>query len=394
MAATNSNTTKIVEKTENSPESIITKDVKAQKNQDDVTYINLRSTNEMAAECQSIIKTIKTNQPENDVMKDVVNADIVGIKELPDNIASRFINLSLYRNVWSEVKTYYVGINYSVKNESRWFYNGVNYRLYVLALENNQWVIVESAMAPSDLIVNTGYGFSTQDEKTAIDILKYREKTGKFINKKHEVIEDIAATSDQLKKEKGTTTTQIIPDATDVAAATTGTHTCPSSIRVYRTASGTVDVINFYSYLKGVLPCEWIPSWNMKLLESGALACKMYGWYYVYYPHSSSYDVKDSTVDQVYNPSKENTNTTQAINNVGGIGIDAANGSLFICHYWAGSNGPGRIGPSSCPTDGWMWQNGTNYWWNNGQHGYTYCGHYYYDNSDSTNNQLAHFFYY
>lgn len=130
-------------------------------------------------------------------------------------------------------------------------------------------------------------------------------------------------------------------------------------------------------------------------MQSGALACKMYGWWRTLNPRSSTYDLKDNTEDQVYTPGSETTAATQAINAVGGIGFDREDDIIFKAHHWQGSYGEGRTGP---PPDyssmtGWMWQRGADYWADNGK-GYTYMVHYYYDNSDSTNDKMAHFFYY
>jgi len=56
-------------------------------------------------------------------------------------------------------------IEYQLKKENRAFYNGVNYRLYVLAAEEGRWVIVEEA--PVHRMVEAGYGFGTPEEKIA-----------------------------------------------------------------------------------------------------------------------------------------------------------------------------------------------------------------------------------
>lgn len=371
-----------------SAEMVIATDVAVQAKHDDAAYLACRAKHEAAPECREIIAAIKKNQPEADVIQDVVTAKLTGIKPLSEKLAAGLTRLDIYKTVWPQVTTYYVAIDYQLKKESRWFYNGVNYRLYVLALEDDHWVIVEASMAPVNIIQSAGYGFGTMEEARAAEIERVREKTGKFVNPRGEVIEDVAATAAQLQEEKGT--------ATAIQPLVVNEHTRPSSIRVYRVSLGRVDTVDFYYYVKNVLPNEWNPSWDIVPLRSGALACKMYGWYYVYHPHSSSYDVRDDNYDQVYSPGSENIDpdTTTAINDVGGIGVDRADGVLFITHYWAGYYGPGRYGPPSCPTDGWMWQNGTKYWYEHGSNGYTYCVHYYYDNSNTTAGQLAHFFYY
>ncbi|MGH2383180.1 MAG: hypothetical protein ACRDG7_18415, partial [Candidatus Limnocylindria bacterium] len=55
----------------------------------------------------------------------------------------------------------------------------------------------------------------------------------------------------------------------------------PPTIRVYRTATGAVDTVDFRTYAKNVLSREWISSWTTESLRSGALAVKNYAWYQV-----------------------------------------------------------------------------------------------------------------
>lgn len=334
------------------PEAVIAADIVAQESHDEAAYLACRAKHEAAPECQKIIASIKKNQPGADVMQDVVRAKLMGIKPLPEKLAAVITRLDIYKAVWPQVASYYVATDYQLKKESRWFYNGVNYRLYILALEGDRWVIVEASVAPVNIIRDAGYGFNTPEEAKAAELERIRERTGKFLNLQGKVIEDLAATPEQLCEERGlAVSVQPLSDE----------HVRPSSIRVYRASLGRVDTVDFYYYVKNVLPNEWSPSWPIVPLRSGALACKMYGWYRVYHPRSNSYDVGDDIYDQVYRPGSENTKTTQAINDVGGIGVDRADGLLFMTHYWAGNYGPGRYGPPSCPTDGWMWQKGTLY---------------------------------
>ncbi|MBE3586329.1 hypothetical protein [Desulfofundulus thermocisternus] len=185
------------------PEAVITADIAAQQSHDEAAYLACRAKHEVAPECQKIIATIKRNQPEADVMGDVVRAKLVGVKPLSEKLAAAITRLDVYKAVWPQVVTYYVAIDYQLKKESRWFYNGVNYRLYVLALEEGRWVIVEASMAPVNIIRDAGYGFNTPEEARAAGLERIRERTGKFLNLQGKVIEDLAATPEQLREEKG-----------------------------------------------------------------------------------------------------------------------------------------------------------------------------------------------
>jgi len=70
-------------------------------------------------------------------------------------------------------------------------------------------------------------------------------------------------------------------------------------------------VIDFKDYVKHVLPNEWLYAWPGESLRAGAMATKMYGWFWVDYP--GSWDVRDDICDQVYNPTIEYDSTNAAV---------------------------------------------------------------------------------
>ena len=55
----------------------------------------------------------------------------------------------------------------------------------------------------------------------------------------------------------------------------------PPTIRVFRDASGHVDVVDFKVYSKNVLSREWIWNWTTASLQAGAQAVRSYAWYQV-----------------------------------------------------------------------------------------------------------------
>jgi hypothetical protein len=148
----------------------------------------------------------------------------------------------------------------------------------------------------------------------------------------------------------------------------------PSTIRVLRTATGQVEVVNFKDYVKNVLPNEWIPSWDMNALKAGAMAVKTYAWYWTIhqkYP-GQNYDVKDSTADQVYMPGTSNPRTNQAVEETWNW-VMTKNGEVFQAQYDSGTAG------SPDPLNsGRMSQWGTQYWAETGKD-WQWIVHYYYD---------------
>lgn len=191
----------------------------------------------------------------------------------------------------------------------------------------------------------------------------------------------------------GQTTPQVLTaDATKMttkARTTTGTTavvgrsctgytsnvTPPSTIRVYRAGLGRVDVVNFNTYVKNVLPNEWIPSWRAESLKAGAMATKTYAWYRVLHWKGGSlngvcYDLRDNTTDQSYKPNSALAATTAAVDATwstrmmkGGSIFEAAYCSNMYCTFsvdacGAATNGVrlSQWGTQSCAGLGYGYQ--------------------------------------
>jgi hypothetical protein len=101
----------------------------------------------------------------------------------------------------------------------------------------------------------------------------------------------------------------------------------PKTIRVRITGNAdcdpsapyTVQVMDFKEYVKHVLPNEFYPSqpgqeWSDEAYRAGAVAVKMYAWYWIEYGGKwSDADVFDSTCDQVYIPDSSRQITDRAV---------------------------------------------------------------------------------
>jgi hypothetical protein len=116
----------------------------------------------------------------------------------------------------------------------------------------------------------------------------------------------------------------------------------PPTLRVYRTASGGVDTVDFRTYVNNVLSREWISSWSTESLRSGALAVKNYAWYQVIhwrgYQNSSGtcFDVFDSTRDQHYDPSRPTYPAMAAAVDATWGTLAHRSGAIFPTYYNAG----------------------------------------------------------
>ncbi|MEO5987087.1 MAG: SpoIID/LytB domain-containing protein [Candidatus Limnocylindria bacterium] len=150
------------------------------------------------------------------------------------------------------------------------------------------------------------------------------------------------------------------------AAGACGSYTSetapPPTIRVYRTATGAVDTVDFRTYVKNVLSREWISSWTTESIRSGALAVKNYAWYQVLHwrgyvnAAGQCFDVFDSTRDQHYDPSRPTyAAMASAVDATWGT-LAHKNGRIFATYYNAGAPGEG----CGANANGWqMFQWGT-----------------------------------
>jgi hypothetical protein len=175
--------------------------------------------------------------------------------------------------------------------------------------------------------------------------------------------------------------------AADMAVLAGGAtnSTPPSTIRVYRVGLGRIDTVDFQSYVKHVLPNEWVASWPAESLRAGAMAAKTYAWYWCLhskYP-GAGYDVKDSTADQVYNPNVAYASTNAAVDATWTYRMTKS-GVIFAAMYCAGAYNSSQTSGQCSALYGWtpgtyMSQNGSHYWADHGR-GWQAIVSFYYSN--------------
>jgi peptidoglycan hydrolase-like amidase len=160
---------------------------------------------------------------------------------------------------------------------------------------------------------------------------------------------------------------------------TDGTNTkLPTSILVYRVGLGQVDRVAFETYVKNVLPNEWVSSWPSASLDAGAVAVKSYGWYWALHSTRKTsggqcYDVRDDTADQVYKPSSALSSTSSAVDRTWSTRMTRS-GNILMAHYCSTTTA------CSAWVDGnWMSQYGSRDLASAGQDFRTILRHYYTD---------------
>ncbi|MCA9894070.1 MAG: carboxypeptidase regulatory-like domain-containing protein [Anaerolineae bacterium] len=90
--------------------------------------------------------------------------------------------------------------------------------------------------------------------------------------------------------------------------------------------------MDFKEYVRGVLPSEWVATWEPNSLRAGAMAVKMFAWWRILHPRSSTYDILDNTWDQVYRSNYTHPNTDAAIELTWSYSM-TNNGTVLEIHY-------------------------------------------------------------
>ncbi|MFF4237733.1 SpoIID/LytB domain-containing protein [Actinomadura geliboluensis] len=111
----------------------------------------------------------------------------------------------------------------------------------------------------------------------------------------------------------------------------------PTTILVYRVSLNRVDRVSFKTYVKNVLPNEWVPSWPQESLKAGAMAVKSYGWYWALHSTRKTsggqcFDVYDTTSSQVYKPGSATAATSAAVDATWGTKMTRS-GKILQAHY-------------------------------------------------------------
>jgi hypothetical protein len=131
---------------------------------------------------------------------------------------------------------------------------------------------------------------------------------------------------------------QLLSSTPPSGCKTDGTNsTLPSSILVYRVSLGRVDRVAFKTYVKDVLPNEWVSSWPAESLNAGAMAVKSFGWYWALHSTRKTssgqcFDVYDNTSSQVYKPGSAVASTSAAVDRTWTTRMTRS-GNILQAHY-------------------------------------------------------------
>lgn len=272
-----------------------------------------------------------------------------------------------------EKKYYLAGIDYEVSDVSKYFYNGVNYRLIIMAKEDGEWKVAGRQDA-AGLLEGWQNNFDFAeilDDENAIVAMEIRDaRMAGYVIDSNMCTRNI----------DGVVTYGYRPGYT----ATTGCpHSRPSTVKVRTGSSGNAYTSpSLEDYIKDVMPNEWVISTTgAAALQAGVVTIQQYAvWnciYYQKYP-DYAYDLRAGSGDQNYVAgsysnlaSRYRTKIDDAYNAVGNIHMETgSNSSLFQSQYasTSGNYSYGRLFQDEAKTmasDGYTYDQILSHFYNN-----------------------------
>ncbi len=271
------------------------------------------------------------------------NVELTNITKLSDQVGKDSSNITKDEiSKYSDTTIYYTEMIVQVKNgngndDDDILDNGYVYKNFIIVKENGDWKISRVSSPDLAIITDKKEGVGTEHEKLKMEDQK--TKTQLQISEDIEIVLDQAITS-------------VVPNAVLAASPTSD----PTSITVYFTKSANSNyygvsykLLDWTTYLKNVIPQEWIVSYYGSYpayLQAGAMASKMYAWWYINHPkwnYAPYYsNVKDNSEDQnfLYNAYSSMSSTyrgyeDEVISLLNNFAMCRNDGVMFEVHYHA-----------------------------------------------------------
>lgn len=303
----------------------------------------------------------------------LLSVDEISIKEIKEieldeakTCEPRFVDIE--ESDYDDVFCYYVGFDYSVKEEyeNEFYYDGTKYSFVIIGSNNGVEEIVGFEDAYYfDTIDEVGVSFESKEEEKAEEVVDNRNR-GLITNYSGDVLGTIGDVA-------------IVASTENSSRAIARSYISePEIIKV--SVNGTVKSMSLNNYTANVLPNEWYMSWNDASLKAGAVTIRMFGWYNVLHPRkpATTYGahVDNTTEYQVFVDGSATTKSLLIVQQTETIAMLDTNGNVFEPQYRAGTSSTTTQGKNG----GIMYQWGTKYL---GDKNYSYKGicNYYFANS-------------
>lgn len=93
----------------------------------------------------------------------VNSTEVISIDKISNDYAPYYRELEQYYSSQESYECYMVGIDMTVTKETKYFYNGVNYKLVVLVNDDGEWGIGATCGCPIELLVNAKEVYPVED---------------------------------------------------------------------------------------------------------------------------------------------------------------------------------------------------------------------------------------
>lgn len=263
----------------------------------------------------------------------IVSAQIDSINEIPAGVT-----------VDPSEKHFLVGIIFDVYSDTVFSYDGLSYFYVTTVMENDSWKIKAIPRATESQIKSI-FNDPIGETAHAIDVIKWRER-GVWVNNSNKILQ-IDSTSPVRMNYSVNDTLSASAASLLATTETDDQFTRPDTLMVWMASRDNPVAleVDFYDYCKSVLYNEWGVNnlstgepHPMAALEAGAQCVKMRAWYNYHNTSTWTHNCHVSnTVDGNYQVGYEHERSTQAVNNVGGIGIKNYSGDVMNTYYYAGS---------------------------------------------------------
>lgn len=215
----------------------------------------------------------------------------VSYDDIKDNLSGDYI--------LGESRFYVVGVDYSVKEDSIFFSNGISYNGISLVLENEGWKICENVqIAEPEELLEKGYTFSDEYDGT-VEMMEEREK-GILINGDGDQFDTIGQTVEVRNTKASNSLVQTYSEHAINSAIGIPKSTTPIYLGYYDSDDKTkflyyVDedcnadfkpaAISFWDYCLAVTAGECRDDdFDGKARKAIVLAIKTYTWYHIIHP--------------------------------------------------------------------------------------------------------------
>ena len=239
---------------------------------------------------------------ENTGISTVESASLEYIQELTTDSAPYYMQPSEYEE-YSDVTYFLVGIDYSVREVNKYFYNGINFRLVAVGKNSDgDYKVLDRITAPSSLLrtleTTRSAANGLEDAiNTALTVAQEKNK-GFIIDSDLTVYDTLTESAEEESQNQAVSRSVIIPGREDMVCQ----HDTPKNVRVLY--KGNIYNPTLKEYVLDTVPNEFVVSANIQpALKTAVVVVQQYATYYCLYEEKhpdAGYDMKASEGDQQY----------------------------------------------------------------------------------------------